>query len=395
MKLATARAEYLPFVHNERDCELFNAFYDDSPFVRVSLQNAKKLVPRLPPQSKYWIDAEVDGLHQFPIASDTFRAYVKDYKHYECIADKQFQRKPDSAIVREFVTSVLDACAELKPRMISVPQLPMTSDTSRNKINREMAKASSEWAKTLGNTGGIGLVLPAIFTHQTQLNKKTARNPKVALIAQCFEAAGATGLWVVDSSLVDQEGARTLDLRFSSLLDLHQELLDRLPQARIVGGPYWGLNLVLWARGLVHYPAITLGNRYRYHIPGGRVQPPSYRIALDSLKRLVVVKPELSLWLTDAVKKIPGGDPANTEFSALNANFSSLLRSDNNREQICRFYRKWLDSIALAPVAGRALTLYQQLSSAYVLGKTLGELPEAGLARRPERTAQQLMLLCL
>jgi hypothetical protein len=255
-----------------------------------------------------------------------------------------------------------------------------------------MAKATSKWAETRPK---IQLILPAIFTHPAQYSKKTARNPKVAQVRQCFEAANAKGVWVVDSNLTDQDGAGTLDARLRALIDFHQELAATLPgNPNIVAGPYWGLNLVLWARGIVRYPAVTLGNRYRYHLSGGRAQKANIRIALDPIKRLVVAKPEIAEWLAESQNKIPTSDPAHTEFLALSEKFKSLWQGDN-RDQICRVYRKWLDTIAATPMPGRALTLYQQLSSAYVLGRTLGELPEEGLSRRPERVAQQLMLLCL
>jgi len=87
-------------------------------------------------------------------------------------------------------------------------------------------------------------------------------------------------------------------------------------------------------------------------------------------------------------------DPAYIEVAAILSRFPVLFRS-NNRDQIARIYKKWIDSLACVPVAGRPLTLYQQLSSSYVLGKSLSDLPERGTARRPERVAQQLMLVCL
>jgi hypothetical protein len=392
VKAFSASTEYLPFVYTDRDCELLNAFYRDSSFVRVPLQSARKLIPQLPPKTKIWVDAEIDGLHQLAKAAEPFTKYIKDFGPSDDIVDPAFQAKPESGVVRRFVNAILDSCAEVNPKLITVPQFPIVSDVSRNKINREMARATSKWAEKRSD---ITLILPAIFTHQAQIKNKTTRNPKVTQIRQCFEAAGAKGVWVVDATLNDQDGAGTLDTRFRALIELHQELAACLPgDPSIVAGPYWGLNLVLWARGIIRYPAVTLGNRYRYHLPGGRSQKPHLRVALDPIKRLVVAKPELEGWLTESAKNIPLSDPASIEFLALSEKRSTLWHGDN-REQICRVYRKWLDSIAVAPTAGRALTLYQQLSSAYVLGRTLKDLPEEGPSRRPERVAQQLMLLCL
>jgi len=392
LKAPSAVTDYLPFVYTERDCELLNAFHRDSAFVRVPLQNAKKLVPHLPSKTRVWIDAEVDGLHHLTTATESFTQYAKSFEHCDRIVDPDFQAKPDSGIVEEFINSVLSLSDDLSPKLISVPQLPIASDSSRNKINRELARAASKWA---GSRRQVTLILPVILTHASQYAKKTARNPKVAQVRQCFEAANAKGLWVVDASLTDQDGAGTLDVRLPALIELHRELSASLPgNTSVVAGPYWGLNLVLWARGGARYPAVTLGNRYRYHLPGGRVQKPNVRIAFDPIKRLVVAKPELADWLKESLKRVPAGDPASIEFMAISEKIESLWQGDN-RDQICRVYRKWLDSIAAAPIAGRALVLYQQLSSSYVLGRTLGDLPEDGPSRRPERVAQQLMLLCL
>jgi hypothetical protein len=384
-------SEYVAFVHNDRDAALFNSFYADSAVVRVTLQNASDVLPSLKSGARTWIDAEIDGLHHLDDRIPQYKKYVERFRQHRSIVNPDFQNKPDASIVRDFVHSVLDACWAHSPSLISIPQLPMTGDAKRNKINRELAKAAGAWA----SGKRVSLVLPGIFTNQNQTTKKTSRNPKLSLIKQCVEASDPEVVWIVDCTLMDQDGSSTLGKRFQGLIELHQELLEILPTGtQTIGGPSWGLNIVLWARGLISFPAITLGNRYRYHLPGGRAQHPNVRIALEALKRIVVAKADLYKWLTDALKRIPVGDPANTEFATLLANFSAMLRGDN-REQICRVYRKWLDSIATVPAPGRAVTLYQQLSSAYVLGRSLRDLPENGLARRPERTAQQLMLSCL
>jgi hypothetical protein len=195
---------------------------------------------------------------------------------------------------------------------------------------------------------------------------------------------------------MDQDGSRTLErTRFPGLISFHEELIASLQGTTfVVGGPYWGLNLVLWSKGLIHYPAVGLGNRYQYHLAGGHLLQGKSRIALDPLKRLVVVNRDLEQWLSGALKKMPPSDPAYIWFAALLARFPVLLRG-NNRKQIAATYKKWIDSLASVPSAGRSLTLYQQLSSSYVLGKSLPDLPEKGTARRPERVAQQLMLVCL
>ncbi len=387
--------DYIPFVGTERDCEILRDFHDDSQFVRVALFGSEKTVPKLPPNSKVWVDAGVDALDHWPVSSQKFGDFIKAFEHAGLIAEPAFQKKPDPAQVRLFVDSVLNACFALHPAWLSIPQLPMTADSARNKINRELAEATRFWATKVQFAGR--LILPVVFTHQSQVNLKTARSPKLALAAKCCELAGAHGVWVVDSSLMDQDGSRTLErTRFPALVSLHQELLSCLPaDTFVIGGPYWGLNLVLWAKGLIRYPAIGLGNQYQYHLPGGRFLAAKSRIALPPLKRWVVVSQNLQSWLTSAVKALTPSDPARVELAALLARFPAILRG-NNRAQVARFYREWLDSLAAVAPAGRSLAIFQQLSSAYVLGKGLPDLPlDEGSARRPERVAKQLMLVCL
>ena len=51
--------------------------------------------------------------------------------------------------------------------------------------------------------------------------------------------------------------------------------------------------------------------------------------------------------------------------------------------------------IAAAPKAGRSMVLFQDLSAAYALGKSLPDIEEEGTARRPESVVEPLMLSCL
>jgi len=386
---------HIPFVGTERDCTILRDFYPDVPYVRVALFGSDRTTPQLPHGPKVWVDAGVDVLGQSQIADAKYQAFISAFSNHALIADPAFQAKPDGSKVRQFVNDAMDACAALRPVWVSVPQLPMTADASRNKINRELAQATRDWA-TKAQYGGK-LVLPVIFTHQSQVNLKTARGPKLALAAKCCELSGAHGVWAVDSSLKDQDGSRTLEqMRFPAIISLHQELLDCLPSDTfVIGGPYWGLNLVLWARGLIRFSAIGMGNQYQYHLPGGRMMPAKSRIALGSLKRCVVASQNLHSWLSASVRTLPRTDPAHAEFTALLGRFPTLLRG-SNREQVARVYRQWLDTLDSVAPAGRSLALYQQLSSAYVLGKGLPDLPQdEGTAKRPERVAKQLMLVCL
>jgi hypothetical protein len=272
--------DHIAFVHSEQDCSILVAHYADSYAVRVPLQRHRTLASLLPSGITRWIDPEIDGLHRSPQTKE-FKAYINQFAGSDQIANEAFQKKPIRATVKTFVDAVLDACKEVHPDWISVPQLPLTSDSIRNKINRELASATKRWATEHRFSGSF--MLPVIFTNQAQLNLKTARTPKIFLINQCFELSGARGFWVVDSSLTDQEGSKTVEQkRLPGLISFHQELLDSVSNPSVVvAGPYWGINLVLWAKGLARHPAVGLGNRYQYHLAGGLKKQAKTRIALD------------------------------------------------------------------------------------------------------------------
>lgn len=393
---STTRAEHIPFVNTEKDCDILRRFYPDSTMFRLSLDALTRTASALPTGVGLWLDPAVDGLGKSPDVTPAYMQYASQFPVSDKIADRDFQSKPDKQRVKEFVYSVLDfAVDKLTPDWLSVPQLPAADDASRNKINRQMAECTATW-KSARRFGGK-LILPLVLTHQRQVNRKTERNQKVTLAKSCYELAGAAGIWVVESSLSDQDGSRTFDeTRFPGLISLHQELTDVLPKDAIsIAGPYWGMNLILWARGLVTYPAIGLGNCYQYHLPGALVKAGKNRIALAPLKRWAVTSSQLEDWLKDALRRIPPEDYAYAQFSAILRSFGRLLAS-GGRIQVARFYKAWFSGLAAVPEVGRALALYQEFSSAYVLGKGLLELPpDEGTGRRPERVAQQFMLSCL
>jgi len=62
------------------------------------------------------------------------------------------------------------------PNWISVPQLPMLDDSSRNKINRALAKSTRVWKEARSESAE--LIVPVLFTNQKQILKKTERNKK-------------------------------------------------------------------------------------------------------------------------------------------------------------------------------------------------------------------------
>src|SRR5207244_2236173 len=120
----------------------------------------------------------------------------------------------------------------------------------------------------------------AIFTNQKQINLKTERTKKLSSVLTCYNAAIADGIWIVDHTLSDQDASDTLNKRFPALINLHEELNKELPDDAItIAGPYWGMNLVMWVRGLVRFAAIGLGTAYKYNIPGSIMQQGKNRVA--------------------------------------------------------------------------------------------------------------------
>jgi hypothetical protein len=162
-----------------------------------------------------------------------------------------------------------------------------------------------------------------------------------------------------------------------------------------IAGPYWGLNLVLWAKGLVDHPAIGIGSGYQYFLTGSPGRPPKARLALPSLRRRVGVTPQLGTWLEAALRKLTASHPAYAEFNDIRKQYTTYSQLDAARAQVAGFYKRWIETIAGVPKLGRSMALFQDLSVAYALGRSLPQLPDEGTARRPEAIAEPLMLRCL
>lgn len=390
--------DYIPFVNTLADCEIATSLYSDSVAFRISLESAGKTSSNLPNGPKRWLDPAIDGLHQKDLSkfNDSYRAHISRIPGYQQLANPAFQASPHKGLVQQFVTAALNLCKEYAPDWLTVPQLPIVNDVSRNRINKLLAESTKFWKQQSGFSGK--LILPAIFTNQQQINMKAERTKKLRTIVMCFNAAEANGIWAVDSSLNDQEAAGTFDKRFSKLRDLHAELNVLLPDDTVtMGGPYWGMNIVLWARGLIRFAAVGLGTSYKYNIPGMAFSPSKTRIALGPLRRWSIASPKLRQWLLSTIQRLSADEQNALEFSTIEKGFGHLQASKKNaKTQVATFYRQWFHKFAVLPPAGRPLALYHDLSSSYVLAKSLEDLPEEeGTARRPERVQQQLMMSCL
>jgi hypothetical protein len=406
----------IPFVNSKDDWALARDIYSDSSLYRVTLKSQDEIQWAAASDTKFWVDTEVDALpnwgkppriaaHSKEPESESrprtreFDKYFGRFPHAKEVANPEFWSRPQRTAVKEFVNTILDEVIKLKcgVEWLSVPQLPHLNGVERNEMNRILAESTLEW-KTKRNFGGR-LILPAIFTNQRQLNNKTERNGKVSIVSRCFEASGADGLWMVDSSLADQEVSGTFARRFKGVIKLHEEIIGKLPPRAIaIAGPYWALGLILWARGLVQHTAMGLGRGYQYYLPGGppmQAAPP--RLALPPLRQQVEWCRELKVWIESALKeKIPKGDPAYAQFLDVLRQFHALQHKNQGRLQVARFYRDWLRKFEGIPTEGRALALYQDFSSAYVLGKTLGDIPQPKDEMRTAwRVSEQFMMACL
>jgi hypothetical protein len=235
-----------------------------------------------------------------------------------------------------------------------------------------------------------------VFTDHNQISK--GRTPRIEQVVRNYEESGASGFWAVDSTLEDDSGSETLrTTRLPGLLALHEELAEAIDTDLKIGGPYWGANLALWARRLIDYPAIGVGTGYKYFISGGVVMKASARLPLEPLRRRARANVELRTWIDNAIAAIPKSEDAHESFLNLKKRFT--MDGDHGRRQIARFYKRWFNRLAEHPPAGRSMALFQDLSAAYALGKTLlEELPLPAVektARKPEAVAAQLMMSCL
>jgi hypothetical protein len=386
-------ADHIPFITSAQALKLVSNIYSDSIVLRVSLDVAQKLSLKNP--SKVWIDPGVDGLHDLASRSKESAWYklMKTMPGFDKIGAPGFIAKPNSAVIQVFINAILERTAKLNPTWITVPQLPFLNDSLRNKINRELAMATGRWKSSVGFTGR--LIFPLIFTHAEQTKGKTQRTPKLQQANRCYHESQADGYWVVDTSLTEEIGSVALrNKRFKSVIDLHQELNDQISSRIRIAGPYWGMNLVLWSRGLVDFPAIGVGGTYQYYPPGGHSRPASARVAIGPLRRRVGI-PLLNAWLAKTAKIIGPLHPAYAEIDKIQKQLPLLRNPDTARIQVANFYKKWFDSISGVPAIGRSLALFQDLSQAFALGRSLMDFSNEGAARRAESVVEPLMVNCL
>ncbi|MDI6451137.1 hypothetical protein [Anaerobaca lacustris] len=405
--------EHIPFVNSGNDLKRLREYYDKPGVAHVQLSNAASLRKRqIHHLCDLWIDPEIDGYDRLLKGSDAradWKNQISQFKENEILANEAYLKKPATNKVKVFIFDVLDKCHQFEPAWITVPQLPIVGDSTkvdntRNRINTELAKASAQWRMESGFEGSF--VLPLVFTHQSQLRGKTQWGPKLRLAKKCLNVVRPDIIWAVNCDLPDWKGSDKLKERFASLVSFHTDLRNAFPNAKIIAGPYWAMNLVLWSRGLCDYPAISLGHGFSYRVSGGYIppEPPTAMVALGPLRRQARHTEQLRDWINNAVKKLQGSDEAAKQFSRLQNRFNELARYEVARNQVAEFYGDWLKKLSMIPPSGRSLALFQDMTSAYVLGKQLhneldcrsGALPKSEApAREPGKIAELFMPYCL
>jgi hypothetical protein len=387
----------IPALFNESDAQVARVHFGEFPVARVREERINA-VARVLGNAKLWLDCELDGCHNPKKGrSDEWLAQLQSLDGADDLLKAVDGAKLLSSTSLALSEGVLKRAADKGASWVSIPQLPLADGPARDKLNRSLANGAAE--ADVNDFKGTR-VLPVILTHHSQYKGKPVRRQRVEKTVKLATDSRSGVVWVCDSSLSDSDGTSTFDTeRFPDLIALHEELKEKLPREMlIVAGPYWGMGLILWARGLVNHSIAGVGRGYQYHVAGGKFpRSGSVRVAVPPLRRLVDATPSFRSWLESSLNEIPPNDPSRPAFQKLLGGLSVLERNRAKaRQQVAEFYWEWVSGFSSAPARGRQVALYQDLSSAYVVGKPLPDLPGVnGPSKRPERIAQQYMMHCL
>ena len=390
-------SSFIPFVNSPRDAQILGNVYSEIKLCSVTIDRLQRgeLKNELSGLD-LWVDSAMDGYDRVLKSKQKFDWQNEWGTLFESLpegkrfARRDFVEKPDKKTVHRFVHELLDTCNKHSPRLLTVPQLPIVQGTWRNKLNRYLADSVGTWQN---RERGTRMVLPIVFTKANQYAKE--RRSKIERICKNYESAGASMIWVADSDLDDQRGSTPNLKRFENLLNFHVELQKAIPDAAIISGPNWALNLIVWARGLAQYAAISLGSGFRYFPANPILKQGKQRVLLEPLRRLASAD-RLDAWLRTVLRKVSPEDRARPFFDDLSSQLAALKNTQRTPWQIAEQYRRWLKELEATPPNGCVLALYQDLSSAVALGSTLPDLPsKEGLAREPEIVAKQLLYNCL
>jgi hypothetical protein len=247
---------FVPFLRANNDLNHLESFYGDAPFCRISLER-EKWAEKLSAKHSVWIDVALDGIQQSVLNPD-YSEYINKHGDLTVLKASDFLKSPKRGDIEQPIIAFLNAAKALSPYAISIPQLPHSDGVENNKTNKILFSISTEWKAATG--GDIKLILPVIFTNQRQLNKKTDRNGKIAFIKGLLGKASVDGVWITDQSLEDQAGTGNFDKeRFPGIVDFFKEFRAACSLNIVIAGPFWGLGLLLWSRGLASHFAIGMG----------------------------------------------------------------------------------------------------------------------------------------
>jgi hypothetical protein len=104
---------------------------------------------------------------------------------------------------------------------------------------------------------------------------------------------------------------------------------------------------------------------------------------------------QLNHWLIETLKIIGASHPDFPELDRMRRQLTVLSDEDTARQQVATFYKQWFDTIATTPGAGRSFGLFQDLSRAFALGRSLPDFVSEDAARSAESVVEPLMINCL
>ena len=200
-------ASYVPFVNSENDIRFLDEVFTKPAFVRAYTFKPR-VISQLKGRYKLWLDAGVDALENGIPDDSTISSYFTNIDGHEVLTQRASDQKVDNGAIEQFVGNLLDKCRSYKPLWISVPQLPVTLDRVDNSINKSLAKASGKWNDS--QKPRSKLILPIILTHQDQVKYSEKRGRVIKLTSSLLDVSNADGIWVVDRSMADASGSRTL-----------------------------------------------------------------------------------------------------------------------------------------------------------------------------------------
>jgi hypothetical protein len=389
----------ISLLRSKTDITLTKQFYSDAFGGRVSLMTAFKNEPAHYKgiSNNLWIDLSLDflpNLLQKEGSNEDANKREKKFFSEKCKGDILFARneiskKGNEAKLKDVITGLVGIASEYKPQILGLPQYPYDASKGTSKANRAITNIVRSLPRK------CPLVVPVIIQNRSWTRYKKSRNEIVKEIEATCSLLKPEYLWIVDASLNDDEGSGTLAKeRLPNLVTLHKEIREVSKGTSIIAGPYWGMNLVLWARGLADFIAITPGGSSQYYPECSVVKrsPSISRVALPPLRRLVKKSPELKDWIKDVLRLDLPSREVVEQFHKLEKELGKL-DGDIAKKQVADFYSSWLRSICTLPAQGRAFGLYQDLSMAYALGSILPKLlGEKSAGANASHVAEALML---